>query len=775
MQRRVPQSIALACTVLLVALAAGCSLKRATAGARCTKPNDYAQDGTYVLKCSAGRWVRGITVDTADRALAALIAITTKPSGSLDSAAPADPGQLRVVGWAIDPETASPINVRVTVDGTAVVTAKASLDRPDLQTGKPELGTGHGFDVMTAAAEGTRQVCVIAQNTGRGTDTALGCRTVLMPPVSPTGTFEATSVGRSSITASGWANDPDVGGSPTVRVSWQGAGFDDPARVSGTADISRPDLAAFGIPTNRGWSITFSPDVPGPIQVCATVLNQSAGSDRSLGCRAVGYDDHRPQGSVDSVSPSSSGVTVSGWAADPDAAGSATVVVRVDGTPHSVVANQSRPDVGAAHPQFGSQRGWSTTIGSIGVGSHQVCVSITDLGAGGTGLAGDRTFACGTAIVSGSGSGTIAVGTSGAADPSNGVGPAPDHPLAGIDRDGGVSVTLSDGSTLWFFGDSSQLDGNGRLQYFVGNTAAWAPAATPTVTHDDLVSSPFTFVDPTGDFPACPSATDRQAEWPLSATVEHVGSTDHVVVFLENVCVSTGGSIAGRGIAVADWSYDPSHPPDRIVGGPGIRFTIQNQLLFAASSTTTGYGSGATAAGGLVYVYRCEGPANGGWPSEYGPCRVARTTFANVADASSYRFWNGSTWSSDASTAAALVMPDEPAGVVNPVASFTVSYDPAFGAYVMAYSPWPGYQSRAAVRFAASPVGPWTAPVEVQLPGCSDLVAGVGYYCYAITSQPSLSSPGHLGLGFYDQAASTNPLRGQYRATTVPMSVVVTP
>jgi hypothetical protein len=65
--------------------------------------------------------------------------------------------------------------------------------------------------------------------------------------------------------------------------------------------------------------------------------------------------------------------------------------------------------------------------------------------------------------------------------------------------------------------------------------------------------------------------------------------------------------------------------------------------------------------------------------------------------------------------------------------------------------------------------------VEVHLPGCDDDVDGVGYYCYAGTVQPVLSSAGTLGLGYYDQLLSLDANRGGYLTVTVPLSVVRRP
>lgn len=52
-----------------------------------------------------------------------------------------------------------------------------------------------------------------------------------------------------------------------------------------------------------------------------------------------------------------------------------------------------------------------------------------------------------------------------------------------------------------------------------------------------------------------------------------------------------------------------------------------------------------------------------------------------------------------------------------PRASFSIGSDRSSGAFVMVYSPDSVYNARLAVRMAWNPEGPWSAPVEVALPG----------------------------------------------------------
>ncbi|GAB2452095.1 hypothetical protein HD599_002546 [Conyzicola lurida] len=85
-------------------------------------------------------------------------------------------GGYQVAGWAIDPDTTSPIAVHVYVDsvGTAI---PAQTDRPDVGKAYPTYGSPHGFSATIPASAGTHKVCVYAINQGAGGHTLLYCRT----------------------------------------------------------------------------------------------------------------------------------------------------------------------------------------------------------------------------------------------------------------------------------------------------------------------------------------------------------------------------------------------------------------------------------------------------------------------------------------------------------------------------------------------------------------------------------------------------------------------
>lgn len=671
----------------------------------------------------------------------------TAPFGRLDAVVPDGDG-FRVRGWVVDPDTAAPIEVTVST-GQRPIKSPADLARPDVGAVLPAHGPNHGFDVRyPGLGPGVHQVCVWAENVGPGTRArALGCADVDLgrPPIGTLDVLAASSPGQ--VRLAGWAWDPDTPWPVDVVVRVDGA-----VVLRRTADTYRSDLdSAFG----RGGRHSFAGEIavaPGNRTVCVTALNVGSGTDLPMGCRTLAVaalEDRRPTGTVDQLSPQVGGARIVGRASDVDGA-VGSVALRVDGGGVRTVA--------VANGSF------DTTVTGLGSGPHELCVTIPDVVAAGPALNGSRDLPCATVVL-----GDSRVGTAGAPRWWGPVGPPSGHPLARIDRDAGVSVRMRDGSLLWFFADSSETDDSSNLRYFVNNTAAWAAAGAPTTTRDGVAagSRPVQFVDPSADFPACP-AGHPPAMWPLSAVAHASGSRDRVIVFLGNVCLGGFGQITEVGISVAEYFYDPADPPvDR-----AIRGTLLDQVLFTGPQED--YGTAAVMGGdGMVYAYACARPAVPSFmlPGVYGPCTVARVDPGDVDDVSEWRYWNGSSWVSSRSSAAAMSLPDGVDGYSVPVASASVAFDPVAGRYVMAYSPWPGFTDRVQVRVASQPQGPWTAPVDVHLPGCYDTVGGSEFLCYAGTVQPRFSAPGMLGLGHYDQRIDAATPRGQYRVTQVPFEV----
>jgi hypothetical protein len=679
------------------------------------------------------------------------------PLGSLDLLVDSA-GSVRAVGWALDPETSAPIVVKVGSEGV-VHDVVADRARPDVGAAFPGKGAAHGFDhTFGPLSPGLHGVCVWAPNTvGGGDDRLLGCKNLWISDPNPVGNLEVvTSLQARRVTVAGWAFDPNSSGSVDVSMTVDGQFA---TRVR--ADRQRPDVAvAYGRSAAVGFDTVLAV-TPGTHQVCVAVWNVSWGADRLLGCSTVrvaeSTEDRRPTGKLTAVVPLGGGqVSVAGTATDPDGA---VGQVRLE-------VDRGRPGAQVLQlPVAGG--GFSTVVGGLADGLHTFCPVGVDV-AGAPGLTGDRAFLCGSTAL-----GSTSVGTGGTPSSPTPVGAPAGHPLDGADRDAGVSAVLGDGSVMWFFGDTLEYDQVGNLRYFVNNTAAWAAPGTPTVTRDaSSGGQPIRFAAPPSDW--CSGEPDHPtaAMWPESAVAipqdDHI---DRVVVFMSKVCLGNQPlAILAKGMAVAETTYD-----DRVahVDVPITGVVTRADLALPDAA----WGRGALLADdGYVYAYHC-----GSYPSQWGPCRVARVAPASITTISAWRYWNGGSWSSEASwvssaaSAAAMTAPDGIDGFSMPVSAFTVADDEQHDAYVMVYSPWPGFTDRLHVRVATTPVGPWTAPVEVFLPGCSDTNGGVQYLCYAGTAQPKLDQAGLLGLGYYDQLVQVGPTRGQYLTVTVPFTVVVTP
>jgi hypothetical protein len=204
------------------------------------------------------------------------------PFGFLDSGAEV-PGGVRVTGWAIDPDTVSPVVVNVTVDGAAAASGPANIGRPDVGNAYPAYGPNHGFDFTVPTSPGARKVCVVAVNQGPGSDTPLGCKTVTVGG-NPVGFLDTADPATGGIRVTGWAVDPDTADPVTVRVTVGGT-------VVGTtvANIARSDIAAAypGYGPNHGFDVTV-PASSGSRTVCAIAVNLASGTgDSQVGCRTV--------------------------------------------------------------------------------------------------------------------------------------------------------------------------------------------------------------------------------------------------------------------------------------------------------------------------------------------------------------------------------------------------------------------------------------------------------------------------------------------------------
>jgi hypothetical protein len=112
--------------------------------------------------------------------------VSANPFGAFDVAA-IENGVLRVRGWAIDPNTNSPIRVHIYDNARGRASLLADQDRPDVQR-VHNRGSRHGFDALLPISAGEHEIQAFAINVGAGNrNTLLGTRrvTVGAPAAAP--------------------------------------------------------------------------------------------------------------------------------------------------------------------------------------------------------------------------------------------------------------------------------------------------------------------------------------------------------------------------------------------------------------------------------------------------------------------------------------------------------------------------------------------------------------------------------------------------------------
>jgi hypothetical protein len=207
---------------------------------------------------------------------------TGNPFGSLDAATLVAPGQVRVAGWAIDPDTAGAIRVHLWANGRYLTDLAADVRRADVGSAHAMYGPDHGYATTVGLPTGTNQLCAYAINAGPGTaNTALACRTVVVPGGDPFGRLDRVvreSPGR--VRVAGWAIDPDTAAPTSVHI-YAGSVF----AGSFPAASRRVDVGAthraYG--PDHGFAVTV--DAAAGAVVCVFALNVGPGSTNTLlGC-----------------------------------------------------------------------------------------------------------------------------------------------------------------------------------------------------------------------------------------------------------------------------------------------------------------------------------------------------------------------------------------------------------------------------------------------------------------------------------------------------------
>jgi hypothetical protein len=280
------------------------------------------------------------------------------PIGSLDSVN-LTPGHISVRGWAIDRDTPKqPVTVVVKTDNSSQ-TLIADQPRPDVGSSHPAAGPNHGFSVRYAVSQGTHTVCVTAKNIGYGSDTNLGCKTVVIDD-DPVGALETVAQQSGKLHVVGWTFDHDAPTTPltvTVKV--------DSTSHAVVANVARSDVASAHplAGPNHGFDLSYQlPE--GNHTVCVTVQNIGYGKNATFPCR-TGTLNFTPTAALSSLAATATGVRVTGWASDPDTTAPISVNLSVDG---KAVTTIKASGTGGSH----SGHNFAANI-TLKSGAHKVC------------------------------------------------------------------------------------------------------------------------------------------------------------------------------------------------------------------------------------------------------------------------------------------------------------------------------------------------------------------------------------------------------------------
>ncbi|GGL09122.1 hypothetical protein JOE58_001308 [Curtobacterium luteum] len=308
------------------------------------------------------------------------------PYGNVDAVTASSASSYTVTGWAVDPDTTNALRVAFYIDGAGWKTVTANVARPDLAGSLGAGNTQHGFSAeLTGVAPGAHSVCSYAINQGSGSNTLLGCYTRTITSAAPKGVIDTATGGPGTISAVGWALDPDSSKPASYKLLVDGT-----SRASGKTTLVRKDVAAVypGVGTTLGWSQQLTGIQPGSHTVALYVVDAPGTGYVKVASKTVSVTAPSTgktggtgavRGAYESATGGAGTITLKGWAIDPDVWDPVKYLLHVDGARKTGTADATRTDIEAKNKDWGSDVGLSVRLTGLSAGKHTVRVYYQDL------------------------------------------------------------------------------------------------------------------------------------------------------------------------------------------------------------------------------------------------------------------------------------------------------------------------------------------------------------------------------------------------------------
>jgi sialate O-acetylesterase len=302
-------------------------------------------------------------------------------------------------------------------------------------------------------------------------------------------------------------------------------------------------------------------------------------------------------------------------------------------------------------------------------------------------------------------------------------------PMNGVDSIGAAN------KTLLVFSDTMLGEiQNGTLQpgsQMINNSVAIMDCTLPEDTcikfywkKGDTAKAASVFV------PTTPRAQKGEYYWLGDGFVNKaVGNTTYVFAYrIQNTTEGMGFKETGNALLIIPPGSKPPFTNHRQKDTP-FYFSSDNISgtgSFGAGILVNDQSSGALHPDGYVYVYGVRGIGK--------DVLVARVKPAQFENFSSWRFWDGKTWTADMQKAAAIANKASNEMSVTPLPD---------GRYVMVFQV-DGMGGSVCMRIGSSPYGPF-GPI-IKLYDCPETKEG--FYTYNAKAHPNLSQPGELLISY---------------------------